>query len=62
VIEIQVIGGLYVVQGPKCVLVLDKAEFIRALQAGKRWKRKQALQARQAVEAEAPRRGARRRG
>jgi hypothetical protein len=45
-ITIRLIDGLYHVQGPKCLLVLTKAELIRALRRGKWWKRRQALQAR----------------
>jgi hypothetical protein len=61
VIDIKVIDGLYVVQGPKCVLVLTKQEFIVSLRRGRWWKRRQALQAR-LTPTEAPRPVAGRRG
>jgi hypothetical protein len=45
-ITIRLVDGLYHVQGPKCLLVLTKAELIRSLRRGRWWKRRQALQAR----------------
>jgi hypothetical protein len=45
-IEITLVDGLYHVKGPRCLLVLTKAELIRCLRRGKFWKRRQALQAR----------------
>jgi hypothetical protein len=45
-IEVTVRDGFYLVTLPKCVLVLTKAEFIRALARGKWWKRRQAMRAR----------------
>ena len=32
---------------PKCVFVLSREEFIQALRRGKRWRRREALRARQ---------------
>jgi hypothetical protein len=45
-IEVTVRDGFYLVTLPKCVLVLRRAEFIRALARGKWWKRRQAMRAR----------------
>jgi hypothetical protein len=54
VIEIELKDGVYLVRGPKCLLVLTKAQFIAALQAGKRWKRRAAFKARLAAVQEDP--------
>jgi hypothetical protein len=48
VIEIQAQDGWYIVHTPKSLLVMTKAEFIQALRRGKWWKRRQALDQRQA--------------
>jgi hypothetical protein len=45
-IDVTVRDGLYIVTLPKCVLVLTKTEFVRALARGKWWKRRQAMAAR----------------
>jgi hypothetical protein len=47
-IGVEVRDGRYIVRIDKAILVMSKAEFIRCLQAGKRWKRAEALRARQA--------------
>jgi hypothetical protein len=46
-IDVQVRDDRYVITLPKTVLVLTKAEFIRALRRGKWWRRREALKARQ---------------
>ena len=45
-IDIKVIDGLYVITAAKCTLVMQKADFVKALRQGKFWKRRQALRAR----------------
>jgi hypothetical protein len=44
-IEIEITGDQYPICGPKCLLMLTKAQFIAALRAGKRFKRREAFQA-----------------
>jgi hypothetical protein len=39
---------------PKCLLLLTKRQFIQALQAGTRWKRREAFQARLAAVTDRP--------
>jgi hypothetical protein len=48
-IGVEIREGLYILTLPKCILVLTKAEFIQALRRGKWWRRREALQARQAL-------------
>jgi hypothetical protein len=43
VIELEVKDGLYIIKGPKYVLVMTKAEFIQSLRRGKWWNRRQAM-------------------
>jgi hypothetical protein len=40
---VEIVNNTVIVRLPKCLLVLSRAQFLAALQAGKRWKRRQAL-------------------
>jgi hypothetical protein len=47
--SVQLKDGFYHVAIDKAVLLLTKAELLRALRRGKWWKRRQAMQPRQAA-------------
>jgi hypothetical protein len=47
---IDMCEGQVIVRLPKCVLVMSKPVFIEALKAGKAWRRREALQAREGKE------------
>jgi hypothetical protein len=47
--DLKVENGLYIVQIDKAILVMSKEDFIKALQMGKWWKRRQASAPRHAT-------------
>ena len=44
--HIEIRDGWVLIPAPKMLVVLSKAEFIRALRRGKQWRRREARQAR----------------
>jgi len=48
-IGVEVKDGRYIVALGKSILVMDKADFVKCLRQGKRWKCRQAFQARLAA-------------
>jgi hypothetical protein len=47
--DLKVVDGWYIVELPKAVLVLTKAQFVEGLRRGKWWRRHQAMAQRQAA-------------
>jgi hypothetical protein len=48
-VDIVMENGQVLVKGPKCLIVLTKAQFVEALKKGKAYRRRQALQDRLAA-------------